>query len=271
MNEEDAKSVYKSFDITGDIAVIKVPDPLWDKRTLVAEAVMASNKCVQVVLGQTTPVSGDHRVRGLEWILGEKRTETVYRESGCIFKIDLAKAYFSPRLSHERFRIAKLVQPGEVVVNMFAGVGPFSIIIAKHSKASKIYNIDINPDAFPYAEENVKLNKVTDRVIPIMGDAREVIERDLTNVADRVLMPLPEKAAEYIDSAIRASKIGAPCLHYYEHIYAKDEDPVEAVKKKLSELLVKKKIEHELPFGRVVRAVGPRWYQIVIDALLRKN
>ena len=271
MGEDEIRSVYKSYDITGDVAVIKVPDALWDKRVLLAEAVMAANRSVKVVLGQISPVSGDYRVRGLEWISGEKRTEATYRENGCVFKVDLAKAYFSPRLSHERLRIAELVKQGEVIVNMFAGVGPFSIVIAKHSKASRIYSIDINPDAFPYVEENIRLNKVVDRVIPILGDAKEVIEAELKGVADRILMPLPEKAAEYLDAAVSAAKTGNSWLHYYEHIYAKDEDPMEAVKEKLSELLVKKKIDHELHFGRVVRAVGPRWYQVVVDALIRKS
>jgi len=271
MGEDEIRSVYKSYDITGDVAVIKVPDALWDKRVLLAEAVMAANRSVKVVLGQISPVSGDYRVRGLEWISGEKRTEATYRENGCVFKVDLAKAYFSPRLSHERLRIAELVKQGEVIVNMFAGVGPFSIVIAKHSKASRIYSIDINPDAFPYVEENIRLNKVVDRVIPILGDAKEVIEAELKGVADRILMPLPEKAAEYLDAAVSAAKTENSWLHYYEHIYAKDEDPMEAVKEKLSELLVKKKIDHELHFGRVVRAVGPRWYQVVVDALIRKS
>ena len=270
MSEEEIHAVYRSYDITGDIAVIKVPDNLREKRTLIAEAVMAANRSVKAVLGQVSPVSGEYRVRELEWILGERRTEATYRENGCVFKVDLAKAYFSPRLSHERLRIAKLVQPGEVVVNMFAGVGPFSIVIAKHSKASRIYSIDVNPEAITYMRENITLNKMGDRIVPLLGDAKEVMKREAKGVADRVIMPLPEKASEYLDAAIEASKLGDSWLHYYEHVHVQGGDPVEMVRDRLSHLLRDRGIGHEFSAGRIVRDVGPRWYQVVIDMLLHK-
>ena len=271
MSEEEIRTVYRSYDITGDIAVIKVPDNLSEKRKLIAEAVMAANRSVKSVLGQVTPVSGDYRVRGLEWILGERRTEATYRENGCIFKVDLAKAYFSPRLSHERMRIAELVQPGEIVVNMFAGVGPFSIVIAKHSKASKIYSVDVNPEAVSYMKENIRLNKVGDRVVPLLGDSKEIVEKETRGIADRVIMPLPEKASEYLDAAIIASKSGDSWIHYYEHIHVQDGDPVGMVKDRLSHLLRERGIDHEFSSGRIVRDVGPRWYQVVIDMALHKE
>jgi tRNA (guanine37-N1)-methyltransferase len=270
MSEEEIHAVYRSYDIAGDIAVIKVPDNLREKRTLIAEAVMAANRSVKSVLGQVSPVSGEYRVRELEWILGERRTEATYRENGCVFKVDLAKAYFSPRLSHERLRIAKLVQPGEVVVNMFAGVGPFSIVIAKHSEASRIYSIDVNPEALKYMRENITLNKMGNRIVPLLGDAKEVVEREPKGVADRVIMPLPEKASEYLDAAIEASKLGNSWLHYYEHVHIQSGDPVETVKDRLSQLLRDRGIAHEFSAGRIVRDVGPRWYQVVIDMQLHK-
>ena len=138
--------------------------------------------------------------------MGERKSETIHKEYGCVFKIDLKKAYFSPRLSYERLRIAKLVKPGEVVLNMFAGVGCYSISIAKHSEPLKVFSIDINPVAFQLLHENSRLNRVEAVVVPIQGDAKQVIDTELLNVADRVLMPLPERANEYLDSAFSALK-----------------------------------------------------------------
>jgi len=258
--------LYKSYDIVGDIAVIRVPENLKQHSRLIAEAVMQTHKRVKTVLRQVSPVSGDLRLRELQWVAGERRTETVYREFGCVFMVDLAKCYFSPRLSHERMRIAKLVQLGEVVVNMFAGVGCYSILIAKHSRAEEIYSIDISPVAVQHMRENVELNKVRERVIPIQGDAKEVVVEKLRNVADRVLMPLPERAYEYLEWAVLAVKPTGGWIHYYDFEHAgKKENPVEKVKAKVSERLHDLGLNFEIPFGRIVRTTGPNWYQVVLD------
>ena len=140
---------------------------------------MQTQKRVKTVLRQASPVSGDLRLRKLEWVAGEKKTETIHREHGCAFKVNLEKCYFSPRLSYERMRIVQQVQPGEVIVNMFAGVGCYSILIAKHSQASKIYSIDLNPEAVKYMLVNTQLNKVQNRVVVIKGDAKNVIQQKL--------------------------------------------------------------------------------------------
>ncbi|MCP8322530.1 MAG: class I SAM-dependent methyltransferase family protein, partial [archaeon] len=163
---DEIKQLYGGFDIVGDIAVIKIPGALLNKKFIIAKAIMDSMKSVKTVLRQVTPVSGDYRTRELEHVLGEDKTLTLYKEHECIFKVNLAKVYFSPRLSTERIRIARKVEHGEIIVNMFSGVGSFSILIAKHQPSSMIYSIDINPDAYNLMLENIKLNKVSDRVIP---------------------------------------------------------------------------------------------------------
>jgi len=263
--------LYKSYDIVGDIAIIRVPEPLKQHINLIAEAIMQINKSVKTVLHQVTPVSGNLRLRKLEWIAGERKTETLHREYGCLFKVDLAKCYFSPRLSFERMRIARLVQTCEVVINMFAGVGCYSIIIAKHSEAEKVYSIDINPVAVKYIEENAKLNKIEDRVVPVKGDAKVVIEEKFQNTADRVLMPLPEKAYEYLDYAVFALKPTGGYIHYYDFEHAtENENPMEKVKAKLSEKLERLGLDFEISFSRIVRTTGPRWYQVVVDLEVRK-
>ena len=263
--------LYKSYDIIGDIAIIRIPDALKHRSKIIAEAIIQTQRRVKTVLCQATPVSGNFRLRRLEWVAGEKKTETVYKEYGCLFKVDLERCYFSPRLSYERMRITQQVQPGEIVVNMFSGVGCYSIIIAKNSVAEKIYSIDINPAAVRYMQENVKLNKVGGRVIPIQGDAKNVIKESLQNVADRVLMPLPKRAYEYLDYAVLALKSTGGRIHYYDFEHAKKgESPVEKVKAKVVERLRNLSLDFEASFGRIVRTTGPNWYQVALDIHLKK-
>jgi len=266
LKPNELKLLYKSYDIIGDITVIRVPEALQQHSEIIAKAVMQTYKRVRSVWRQVGPVSGDLRLRELEWMAGERRTETVHREHGCVFKVDFRRCYFSPRLSYERMRIARQVQPGEVIVNMFAGVGCYSIIIAKHSEASKIYSIDINPVAVQYMKENVELNKVMGRVLPLEGDAKRIVEEKLQNVANRVLMPLPERAYEYLDCAMLALRLTGGWVHYYDFEHAgKGENSIEKIKRKVFEKLENLNVNFEIPFGRVVRTIGPNWYQIVID------
>ena len=186
----------------------------------VANQIMAIHKSVKTVFTQTSPILGDFRVRELKLLAGENKTNTKHKESGCVFAVDVEKCYFSPRLSHERLRIASLVKSGETVVNMFAGVGCFSIIIAKTVNQTKVYSIDVNPVAVQYMEENVRVNRVYGKVIPLLGDSKDIINAQLQGKADRVLMPLPEKALEYLPYAVSALKKDGGWIHYYDFQHA---------------------------------------------------
>jgi tRNA (guanine37-N1)-methyltransferase len=149
---------------------------------------------------------------------------------------------------------------------MFAGVGCFSIIIAKHSDAEKVYSIDINPVAVKSMQENVRLNRVYDKIVPMLGDAKDIIEKRLRHIADRVLMPLPEKACEYLPYALLALKRAGGWIHYYDFEHAKkNENPIVKIKLKVAEKLESLGVDFQIPFGRVVRATGPNWHQIVLD------
>lgn len=270
LTPEELQQLIGSYDVVGDIAIIRIREKLEEKNKLIAKTIMNANKHIKTVLRQTSAVSGTFRLRGLEWIGGEKKTTTVHTEHGCQLHVDLATSYFSPRLSYEHLRIAKLVQPGEIVVNMFAGVGGFSIIIAKHSKADRIYSIDINPDAIRFMKENIHLNKVENRVIPIEGDAQVVIETGFAGKANRVLLPLPEKAYEYLNSAIKALKPSGGWIHYYDSTYAAERyDAIPKVVTKVSEKLENLKVDFKVPYSRIVRTVGSNWYQLVLDMLIR--
>ncbi|RLI09176.1 hypothetical protein DRO32_01185, partial [Candidatus Bathyarchaeota archaeon] len=117
----------RSFDVVGDIAIVELPEALWPYRRAVGEAIMGVQKSVRLVLAKGGPVSGPFRLRELIPIAGSGPTETIHREHGCSFRLDVARVYFSPRLSYEHARVASQARPGELIVDMFAGVGPFSI------------------------------------------------------------------------------------------------------------------------------------------------
>ena len=258
--------VYNSYDILGDIAILRLTDTARKHGQIIAEAIMSIHKNVKTVLAQTSPVRGDFRLRKLEYIAGENKATTLHKESGCLFSVNVGECYFSPRLFYERMRIAKQVRKAEVIVNMFAGVGCFSIVIAKHSNTEKVYSIDINPIAVQNMQENVRLNRVYGKVMPILGDAKEVIKKTLCHVADRVIMPLPEKAIEYLPYALLALQKACGWIHYYDFEHAlKNEDPIMKVKLKVAEKLGSLGVAFEIPFGRVIRTTGPNWYQIVLD------
>jgi len=266
LQPQELDLIFKSYDVVGDIAVIRVPETLKPRSQIVAEAIMQAHKNVRTVLLQTSPVSGDFRLRQLEWIAGERKTATVHKEFDCLFEVDLEQCYFSPRLSFERRRVASLVQPHEIGVNMFAGVGCFSIVMAKYSKVERVFSIDVNPFAFEFMLKNVRLNRVQNKVVSVLGDAKKVVREQLSGVADRVLMPLPEKAYEYLDYALMALKPSGGWVHYYDFVHAgKGENPVEKVRDKVTAKLKESNVKSEVSFGRVVRATGPYWFQVVVD------
>ncbi|MDW8011057.1 MAG: class I SAM-dependent methyltransferase family protein, partial [Sulfolobales archaeon] len=221
VGEPLASKIWKRLEVIGDIAVLRKPVDfelgLEVYRKLAVE-VMKRLPYVKSVWLATSPVSGSYRVRELVHLAGEVRSETVYREHGCLFRVDIARVYVSPALNYEHIRIAKLVRPGEEIFNMFAGAGLFSVIIAKHSKPRRVVSVDINPDAYRYMVENIKLNRVSDIVVPVLADSRE-IARSYTNHFDRVIMPLPELAYEYFEDAVVSLK-NAGVVHVYDFVTA---------------------------------------------------
>ncbi|MBS7615892.1 class I SAM-dependent methyltransferase family protein [Candidatus Bathyarchaeota archaeon] len=271
LSPEEISYIYGSYDIVGDIAIIRVTENSKKYSQRIAETIMRVHKNVKTVLAQTSPVLGDFRLRKLEHLAGEKKTVTVHKESGCLFTVDVEKCYFSPRLFYERKRIAELVKNKETIVNMFAGVGCFSIVIAKNSNVNKIYSIDLNPTAVQYMQENIRINRVYGKVVALEGDAKEIVQKSLCAIADRVLMPLPEKALEYLPYALIALKNSGGWIHYYAFEHAtKEENPIEKGKAKVAERLETLNTNFEIQFGRVVRATGPNWYQIVLDISVKK-
>jgi tRNA (guanine37-N1)-methyltransferase len=266
LSSKESEQLYSAFDQIGDIIVIRIPDSLLSKRKIIGETLLQKVKTAKSVFCQSSDVSGDFRTRKLELLAGLDKTQTEYKELGCRFIVNVEKVFFSPRLSAERERIANLIKDGEIVINMFGGVGMFSIIAAK-KKNCTVYNIDINPIASELCEKNISLNKLAGKVISINGDASDIIRKRLVNFGDRTLMLLPERSDEFLDSAILATKNGG-IIHYYLHIHADTKQDVSKLSEK--HFLEIAKIKSEILDSKIVRAVGPRYYQTVVDIKITK-
>jgi tRNA (guanine37-N1)-methyltransferase len=258
-------SVPQALDVIGDIAIVEIPAELKPYKALIGEAILKTHKNVKTVLAKAGAVSGTYRTRDLAFLAGEQKTRTVHREFGCQYQVDVAKAYFSPRLSHEHQRVAMLVKAGETVVDLFAGVGPFSVLIAKMNANVKVYAVDLNPEAVELLKVNVRLNRVENRVFPILADARQIAQTKLKGTADRAIMNLPETAIEFVDAACHAIKPKGGIVHFYA--FVRSPDSVENLKQRFSEAVEKngRKVEAFL-LARAVRETAPFESQIVLDA-----
>ncbi len=258
-------SLPRSLDLIGDVAILEIPPELEPHKRLIGDAVMQLYGRIKTVLAKAGAVEGVYRLRNFEVIAGSGETETVHREYGCVYHLDPTKVYFSPRLSYEHHRVAAQVRGGETVVDMFAGVGPFSILIAKMHRNVKVYAIDINPEAIRYLRMNVERNGVEDRVTVLEGDAGEVIESTLAGVADRVVMNLPERALEYVGAACMALGESGGVIHYYE--FSSEPDALEKAEKRLRDAVKRagRRVSRVLA-ARRVREVAPLRWQVVIDA-----
>ncbi|AKB58404.1 class I SAM-dependent methyltransferase [Methanosarcina barkeri] len=258
---EDLLGFSPAYEVIGDIALLEDPELDKEKASRIADALLLTHSNIKTVLKPLTPVIGEFRVREFEVVAGEPRTETIHREYGCRYKVDLARAYFTPRLSTERSRILSRVKKGDIIVDMFAGVGPYSILIAKSKKPSKVLAIDKNPDAVRYLRENIILNSAKN-IEAIEGDAREEATK-FAGTADHVIMNLPHSAFEFLDSAVLLAKPGG-IIHYYG--ITPEDDLFESSIKFIKEAAEKAGRKIEVLEKRVVRSYAPHQYNICIEA-----
>ncbi len=259
LTPDELDQLISAFDQIGEIIIVRIPDSLYSKRHLIGDTLLKNVKITKSIFYQASAVQGEYRTRNLELLAGIDNTETEYRELGCRFKIDVQNAFFSPRLSNERERIAGLVQDGEILLNMFGGVGMFSIIAAKYKRCTA-YNIDINPIATRLCQINTRYNKLLGNVISVNRDATQIAS-DIPK-ADRTLMLLPERSSEFLSIAVHATK-SRGIIHYYLHTYAKSRSDVPRLA--IEEYTKHASVPSEILGSKIVRAVGPRWYQAVVD------
>jgi len=260
-----SKKIPSSYDIIGSrekaVAIIEIPEEFEKKKKEIAQEILTRHKNVKSVLKKISERKGIFRTRELEFLLGDKNTEVVHKESGCLFKLNPRKVYFSGREGTERLRIANQINPKEIVMLMFAGVGIYGIIIAKKQpQVKKIISIEINPLAFEYLKENIRMNKLEDKIIPILGDVKEKC-KDWYGKCDRIIMPLPHEAENFLSTANECLKPEGGFIHLY--IIEKEEN-LEKRAEKIKDR-IKKKIDFKV---NTVLPYAPRTNKYCIDMRL---
>lgn len=203
-----------AYDVIGSIAIIEIPLELKKKEKIIGNAILQLRKEVKTVCKKVGIHKGKYRTQKLTVIAGENTKETVYKENGCLFHLNVEKVYFSPRLSSERKRIAELVKKGERVLVLFSGVAPYPLVISKLAQPKEIVSVELNPVAHRYAIKNVAVNK-RKNITLIHSDVRKV---KLNGKFDRVLMPLPKGGEHFLDVALKyAQKKGI--VHFYDFLH----------------------------------------------------
>jgi len=267
LSEKEKPFATNAYDTFGNIAVIEIPRELNKRKKLIGSTLLKVQPRFETVCSIESNHEGKYRVQKVKVIAGKKNLIADYKENGCAFQIPLGKVFFSPRLSGERLRIAYLVQPGEVVGAWFSGVGPYPIVIAKNSKASKIIAIELNPAGHKFAVENGKLNKVNkdcakgkERVVFVKGDVKKVYKK-YKKMFDRIAMPLPHTGYQFLKEAYACIKPNG-IIHFYEIVVKGDlTTPTQQI---MSEAKKSKK-KVEIIRTSKVRQFSPTKEQVVFD------
>ncbi len=250
---EDLKT---SFDTIGEIVILEIPDNLLSKKNIIGKATLNFTKRKSIYMKKSA-VHGTIRIRDLELIAGEDNPVTVHKEHGARLKLNVKEVYFSPRLATERKRVSDSVCDGENILDMFCGIGPFPIVIARNNNVN-ITGVDINENAIKYFKENIRLNKLKN-ITPLCGDVRDV-SPTFKMKFDRIIMNLPGLAYDFLDVAMNLIEDNG-IINYYEF-----SDGYEQGKKRLSDAALKENKNVEIINTRKVKSTSPGEWHISIDA-----
>ena len=261
LTPEEIENLKTSFDTIGDIVILEIPDELQDKKQLIGDAAYKFTKRKAIYMKKSA-IKGTIRVRDLEFLSGVDDSLTIHKEHGVRLKLDVREVYFSPRLATERKRVMESVKDGEKILDMFCGIGPFPIVIARN-KDVDITAVDINEAAIKYLDENIKLNKLKGNIESHCGDVREVSKGFKTKF-DRIIMNLPGLAYSFLDVAIDLIEDDG-IINYYEF-----SDSYEQGIKRLNEAAIGAGKKVEILNTRKVKSISPDEWHVAIDAKIKK-
>ncbi|MEE6208737.1 class I SAM-dependent methyltransferase family protein [Salarchaeum sp. III] len=257
----DVLGFEPTYERLGDVVIVDEDDP--ERARRIADAILESDVRAKTVVNRASKVKGETRVRDWDVLVGES-TETVHREYGHEFALDITEVYFSPRLATERHRVVEQVETGENAFDMFAGVGPYAIPIA--DAGAEVVATDINEAAIDYLRENARRNGVEDRITAHADDVRD-LAADYENWADRLVMNLPHSAQEFLDTAVRLA--GDDCtIHYYDIQHEDDRfGPGEHAIRDAAEPDYDVTVETR----HTVRSYAPHEYNVCLDVRLTRD
>lgn len=266
LNPLEMEEMISSFDLIGNIAIVEIPLQLQYREKEIAGAILKTHKSVKSVFKKLSAMEGEFRVRKLSLLAGEDNSIATYKENRIILKFDVSKVYFSVRNAFERKRISSLIDKKENVMVFFAGVGPYCILIGKEHPRSTVCGIELNPDAVNYFNRNIALNKLKN-VVCEEGDVRKIVDTKYRDWADRIIMPLPKTANEFLDCAFMCAKKDA-IIHFYS-IVPLENSFIEAqrlVEKEASKFGIK----FEILDWRITKSYSAKDVHIVLDLKIKK-
>ena len=265
LTKEELEIAPNSFEVIGSkeksVAIVEIPEELESKKELVANAIMKMHKNVKSVFKKSSPRKGEFRTREFELIAGSEDTEVLHKEYGYMLKVDPQIVYFSAKEGSERKRIAEQVKGNEVIMLMFAGVGAIAVAIAKKQPlVQKIIAIELNPQAVEYTEENAAINRVADKIVAIEGDVRKEAVR-FYGKCDRIVMPLPLQASEFLEEAIKCLRERG-VIHFYTLINREDFSSAE---KMIQDVCTKMNKKYKILNEHKVTEYSPKKWKVCID------
>lgn len=263
------KVLQRSFDYFGNVAVIKFSDKSLTRKTKVdfAKDLMKRQSAITTVLEKTGKFKGRLRTMETTHLAGEKTKEVLYKENGCSFRFNLDTTYFSPRLASERQELASLLKPTDEVLVMFAGVAPFSIVLAKQGKPKRLVSNEINRVANQYAKQNVVMNKVQDIVEIFPGDAKKAMPK-LHTRGDRfdvIVMARPQLKDTFLEQALLVAKKGT-LVYYYDFCHV---DEVETIVQKVSAEVARCGRSIRVLQTKLAGAIAPYHYRVRMDFVVQ--
>lgn len=255
LTEEESEELKTSFDIIGDIVIVEIPENLESKKSEIGEATLRFTKRKSVFMKKSA-IHGTTRIRDLELIAGEDNSVTIHKEHGTRLNLNVEEVYFSPRLATERKRVSDSVEDNEKILDMFCGIGPFPVVIAKNNNVD-VTAVDINDRAIEYLKNNIKLNKLKGTIRPICSDITKV---EFKTKFDRIIMNLPGLAYTFLDLAIDLIDDGG-IINYYEF-----SDSFGQGIERLQNAASKKNKNVEILNTRKVKSSSPGMWHVAIDA-----
>ena len=265
LTPEELELLPRAYDLVGDIAILELPDLLSKHAKKIGDAFLSIHRNFTTVLAKKGAISGTTRVREYDLLVGQDKTDTVHIEYGCRIAVDLAAAYFSPRLLEEHHRVAGQVSGEEVVLDMFTGIGPFALHIAKRSHA-RVIAVDINERGIELLQKSITMNRLIGTIEPVIADVRTYIQNKTHHNIDRVIMNHPSAAFEFIPDACSALKENG-VMHYYDFIGG-DQPETELAEKITSLVEDAGRNVVEISKTRRVRDSAPYEHQMVADLII---